>query len=241
MFDWLGELFSIAMTAVYQGNAAAMVSLLSLVALTEAGIPLPFILDSVLFFTSYKNGPLSIQVLIVLLTVFLGRQFGANVIYWLTRFLGNAFISWLGKRYRSLQNNLDRLETRLSSHAVPAVIVTRLTGLLTLASVASGAVCMRYHYFIVGSSTIIYNQLALNILACSMFLLLCKYELLYQCLQSALEIFIFIYLIYFTKNCSPVCFRNFIMDIIIYRRIPICIRSNMCSYKIIWKYIRHCF
>ena len=150
MFDWLGELFSIAMTAVYQGNAAAMVSLLSLVALTEAGIPLPFILDSVLFFTSYKNGPLSIQVLIVLLTVFIGRQFGANVIYWLTRFLGNAFISWLGKRYRSLQNNLDRLEARLSNHAVPAVIVTRLTGLLTLASVASGAVCMRYHYFIVG-------------------------------------------------------------------------------------------
>jgi membrane protein DedA with SNARE-associated domain len=150
MFEWLDQLFAVAMDAVNQGNAAAMATLFFIVALTEIGIPFPFILDSVLFFTSYSAGPLSVQVMLVFLMVFLGRQFGSTVVYWLTRLLGNALINWLGKRFPKVSGNLERLENNLSTHAVMAVTIPRLTGLLTLVSIASGAIRLRYYYFVLG-------------------------------------------------------------------------------------------
>ena len=150
MMDWLNNLLAVAMAAVSQRNAGAITALFFIVALTEAGIPFPFILDSVLFFTSYKSGPLSNDLLIVFLVVFCGRQFGSSAIYWATRFLGNTFINWIAKRFHNLPDNLERFKGRLSHNAVIAIAIPRLTGLLTLISIASGTICLPYPYFILG-------------------------------------------------------------------------------------------
>ena len=150
MFDWLDQLFAVAMDAVNQGNTVAMITLFFIVTLTEIGIPFPFILDSILFFTSYSAGPISFSEMIVFSMVFLGRQFGSTVLYWLTRFLGNALINWIGKRFPRIPRNLERLENNLSSHAIMAVAIPRLTGLLTLVSIAGGTIRMRYSYFVLG-------------------------------------------------------------------------------------------
>jgi membrane protein DedA with SNARE-associated domain len=148
--EWIDAFFSQAMNAINQGNAAAMVALFFIVALTEMGIPFPFILDTALFFTSYQTGIFSPQVAVVFGVVFLGRQFGAGLLYWLTRLPGNAFINWLGKRYPSIPNKLATVETKLGNQAIWAITIARLTGLLTVASVASGAIGLRYHCLVLG-------------------------------------------------------------------------------------------
>jgi membrane protein DedA with SNARE-associated domain len=150
MFEWLDQLIQGAMMAINQASPYATITLFFVVALTEVGIPFPFILDSVLFLSSYQSGMEPLQILYIILIVFLGRQFGASVIYWLTRFLGNAFIFWLGKRSPSFKNNWGRIVERLSTQAPMAIAITRVTGLLTLVSVVSGAISIRYTSFILG-------------------------------------------------------------------------------------------
>ena len=148
--EWIDTVLSQVMSAINQGNATAAVVLFFIVALTEIGIPFPFILDSVLFFTSYKTGIISAQVGLVFLVVFLGRQFGAGLLYWLTRLPGNAFINWLGKRYPSIPQKLATVETKLGNQAIWAITIARLSGLLTVASVASGAISLRYYWLVLG-------------------------------------------------------------------------------------------
>jgi membrane protein DedA with SNARE-associated domain len=144
MFAFLDQLISTAMTAITQGSPLALVTLFLVVALTEAGVPFPFVLDSVLFLSSYQANVSPLHILFVLFIVFLGRQFGAGIIYWITRSLGNVVIYWFGKRFRHLRQNWETLTEKLSSRAPMAIAVTRVTGLMTLASVFSGA--MRIHY-----------------------------------------------------------------------------------------------
>lgn len=148
--EWIDTILSQAMNAINQGDIAATVALFFIVALTEAGIPFPFILDSVLFFTSYQTGIISAQVAVVFGVVFLGRQFGAGVLYWLTRLPGNAVIRWLGKRYPSIPNRLATVETKLGNQTIWAITIARLSGLLTVASVASGAIGLRYSRLVLG-------------------------------------------------------------------------------------------
>ena len=148
--EWINEVLSQIMTALNQGNLTALVALFFIVALTEMGIPFPFILEAALFATGYKSGIISSQVGIVFLVVFLGRQFGAGVVYWLTRLPGNAFIHWLGRRFPSVSRGLTRIETRLGKDAILAIAVARLGSLLTVASVAAGAIGLRYYYLVLG-------------------------------------------------------------------------------------------
>src|SRR4030042_5770675 len=148
--EWIDTVLSQIMAAINQGNAPAMVALFFIVALTEIGIPFPFILDTALFLTSYHTGIISSQVALVFGVVFLGRQFGAGLLYWLTRLPGNAFINWLGKRYPSIANKLLTVEATLGSQAIWAISIARLTGLLTVASVASGAIGLPYYCLVLG-------------------------------------------------------------------------------------------
>lgn len=147
--EWIDAL-SQAVSAVNQGNIVALIALFFIVALTEMGVPFPFILDAALFFTSYESGIISGQVALVFLVVFLGRQFGAGLLYWLTRLPGNAFLNWLGRRFPSIPRNLSKVETRLGKDAIIAIAIARLSGLLTVASVASGVIGLRYHYLVIG-------------------------------------------------------------------------------------------
>ena len=150
MPEFLDQVISTAMTAISQGSPVAIITLFFVVALTEAGIPFPFVLDSVLFFSSYQSNVSPVLILLVMLIVFLGRQFGAAVIYWLTRLLGNVVIYWFGKRYKLFKQNWESLTSKLSTRAPMAIAVARITGLMTLASVFSGAMRIRYLSFALG-------------------------------------------------------------------------------------------
>jgi membrane protein DedA with SNARE-associated domain len=150
MLEWINQLISMAMGAISQGSPVAVITLFLVVALTECGIPFPFILDSVLFFTSYQAAASPWHVVFVMLIVFLGRQCGAALIYWLTRIAGNAVIYWFGKRYKYLKHNWAKLTLKLSSHAPMAIAVVRVSGFMTLASLVSGTMKIRYPSFVLG-------------------------------------------------------------------------------------------
>jgi membrane protein DedA with SNARE-associated domain len=147
--EWFNKLLADAITVLNQGNLAALSTLFFVTVLTEIGVPFPFILDTTLFLSSYQNGP-SMHVLNALLIIFMGRLSGSAVIYWSSRLLGDALVNWLAKRFKTIKSNLHRIESRISGEAPFAVALPRVTGLMTITSLAAGAICLRYHQFVLG-------------------------------------------------------------------------------------------
>jgi membrane protein DedA with SNARE-associated domain len=150
MIEWLDELISGAFGALGQGNPLSLLILFLITVLTEAGVPFPFVMDSVLFVSGFKTGMLTLQLAFTMLIVFAGRQVGASIIYWLFRFPGIAITTWLEKRFSSFHSKLQNVIEKLHSKAVMGIALTRLTGLLTLVSTASGLLRVRYLHFIAG-------------------------------------------------------------------------------------------
>lgn len=150
MLPLIDEIISMSLTAITQGSPLAIITLFSVVVLTECGIPFPFVLDSILFLTSYQAAQAPTHILLVMLIVFMGRLAGATLIYGLTKLLGNAVIYWFGKRFKYIRRNWDQLTIKLSSQAPMAIALVRLTGLMTMASIISGAMKIRYLYFFLG-------------------------------------------------------------------------------------------
>jgi membrane protein DedA with SNARE-associated domain len=151
MLDYLNELARNALQALNQGQPAALLTLFLISALTEIGIPFPFILDSILIFVGYHTELLSVEVVLIMLSLFAGRVVGASAIYWLTRVVGKVFVNWISKRFPVVQRRLDWLAAKLSRREPIAVAIARLTpGLLTPSTVAAGVICLRFVYFILG-------------------------------------------------------------------------------------------
>jgi len=151
MLELLAELTKNASQAIIQGNPVALLTLFFISALTEVGIPFPFILDTVLIFVGYQTGLMSAEIGLIMLSLMIGRIVGASVIYWLTRWIGRAFIKWISKRFPFLQKRMDWLTAKLSHRAPIAVAIARLTpGLLTPSTVATGVICIRYWYLLLG-------------------------------------------------------------------------------------------
>ena len=150
MMIWLNELISGAFDALGQGNPLSLLSLFLITILTEAGVPFPFVMDSALFVSGFQTGTLTIQLALTILVVFAGRQIGASIIYWLFRFPGTAITTRLEKRFPSFHSKLQNVTEKLHSRAVTGIAFTRLTGLLTLVSGASGLLKVRYIRFIAG-------------------------------------------------------------------------------------------
>ncbi|MFH0914329.1 MAG: hypothetical protein V1849_03460 [Chloroflexota bacterium] len=150
--EWFSQLASRALESVSTGSPGALAALFLVAAFTEVGVPFPFVMDTILFFTSYRAEQVSLWIVFLLMTVLLlGRVVGASVIYWLTRLLGYAFIRWLGKRFPAVPVRLGQLGTRLSHRTPVTVAIARLTpGLLTAASVAAGAIGLGYFHFVLG-------------------------------------------------------------------------------------------
>ncbi len=149
MLEFFSELAKNAAQAFNQGNPLALVSLFFISALTEIGIPFPFILDTILIFAGYQTGLL--QIGLIMLSLLLGREVGAAIIYWLTLAIGIVFVNWVGKRFPFLQRRMDWLTAKLSHRAPIAVAVARLTpGLLTPSTVAAGVIRLRYWYLVLG-------------------------------------------------------------------------------------------
>ena len=132
-------------------NPAGLLILLSLAVVTDIGVPVPFVLDSILILAAYRSGLLSVQVLLIVVALFVGRQIGSGVLYLLSRYLGKAFICWLKRHFPSIGNGLDSFAGRLCHWAPVAITTGRLTpGLLQITSVAAGAIRLRYSSFFLG-------------------------------------------------------------------------------------------
>jgi membrane protein DedA with SNARE-associated domain len=100
------------------------------------------------------------HVLLIVVMLFLGRQAGSAVLYWLSRLLGKIFLAWLQRHFPSIGIRLQAFTTKLDRWAPLAVATARLTpGLLQVTSVAAGAICLRYSHFAAGItiSSLVYD------------------------------------------------------------------------------------
>ena len=136
-------------------NPRGLIILFSLAVITDIGVPIPFVLDTILLLTAFKvwinPNPNWMPVFLIVLMLFVGRQVGSGILYLLSHHFGNAFLNRIKKKFPSVGNRLDSFKTRLT-HWAPLVVVTgRLTpGLLQITSVASGTIRLHYPYFALG-------------------------------------------------------------------------------------------
>jgi membrane protein DedA with SNARE-associated domain len=145
-------------------NPSGLLILFSLAVVTDIGIPVPFVLDTILLFTAYgvltSPHPNFAPILLIVLALFVGRQLGSGILYLISRMLGGPFINWLKCHVPSIGNRLDSFKARLT-HLAPLVVTTgRLTpGLLQVTSVVCGAVRLNYSQFALGIalSSLIYD------------------------------------------------------------------------------------
>lgn len=149
--EWLNSLLSGLADGVNLGNPAALGVLFSLGIVGDVGVPLLLTVEVFLFFTSYKVGPLSTQVLLVVLMLLLGREVGAAILYWVCRILGSPLINRVGKRLTWLPKRIEWVRTRLNRRPALSIAVVRLTpGLLQIPSLAAGVMRLRYFDFALG-------------------------------------------------------------------------------------------
>ena len=173
----MSDLVPRAMEAVGQGDVASLGALFLLVSLTEIGVPFPLVLDSILFLLGFQLGIWWWRAVLVILVLLLAREFGATTVYWLSHYVGNPLITWLGYRLpwlraaavrltekRRIQGSLGVVLSRLRTPAPMTasishfgmrvsmmIAVARLTpGMLTATSIASGTIRLRYPYFAIG-------------------------------------------------------------------------------------------
>ena len=136
-------------------NPRGLIFLFFLAVITDIGVPVPFVLDTILLLTAFKvwinPDPNWMPVAMIVLMLFMGRQIGSGFLYAMFRYPGNAFLGRIGKRFPRIGRRLESFEERLR-HWAPLVVVTgRLTpGLLQITTVASGTFRMRYRYFALG-------------------------------------------------------------------------------------------
>ena len=151
MIEWFHEFLSRLTYAVSLENPGGLTALFGLGILSDIGVPFPYVLETFLFFASYNVGPLSIQVLLIILMLLLGRECGATFLYWLSHILGNPFIGWLGKRFPWVTERLGQSKIRLNERSILTVATVRLTpGLLQVPSVVAGIMRLRYLHFALG-------------------------------------------------------------------------------------------
>lgn len=137
------------------GNPSGLLILFFLAAVTDIGIPIPFVLDSILMFTAYNVWGTHEQtwttVVLIVIMLFAGRLLGSSILYMLSRMLGKVFINWVKRHFPSMGNRVDSYCKRLDRWAPLAVTTGRLTpGLLQITSVISGTIRVRFYYFVLG-------------------------------------------------------------------------------------------
>jgi len=160
MIDWINGALSILAASVSADNPAGLATIFALTVSADIGIPFPFLLDTILFFTTYKIGALSFPVLLVILMLLGGRLLGTGIIYWLSRLLGPRFVDWVGRRSKFLRRNFEQFQNRLGRWTIPVIVGARLTpGLMQVSSVAAGTVRVRYYKLVLAIvlSSIVYD------------------------------------------------------------------------------------
>ncbi len=149
--EWFRDLVNIGTQAVSQSSLSGLLAMFLVATLTEIGVPFPFVIDGVLFLTSYQNGLISHEVLWIILALTLGRIAGASAIFFLSRRLGGVFSRWLERRSAKWHERFLALCARFKRGAVMAVAIARLTpGLLTPSTVAAGCAKVSWVRLIAG-------------------------------------------------------------------------------------------
>jgi membrane protein DedA with SNARE-associated domain len=160
MIDWINAALATLAASISVDNPTGLVTIFLLAVSADIGVPLPFVLDTIVFFTTYEIGALSWPVLLIILMLWGGRLLGTGIIYWVSRLLGTRFVDWVGKRSKFLRRNLEQFQNRLGRWTIPVIVIARLTpGLMQVSSVAAGTVRIRYYKLVLAIvfSSIIYD------------------------------------------------------------------------------------
>jgi len=149
MIDWINGALATLAVSINADNPGGLAAIFFLAMSADIGIPFPFALDTIVFFTTYKMGAFSLPVLLVLLMLLSGSLLGTSVIYWVSRLLGPRFVDWVGKRSKFLRRNFEQFQNRLGRWSIPVIVAARLTpGLMQVSSMAAGTVRIRYYQMV---------------------------------------------------------------------------------------------
>jgi membrane protein DedA with SNARE-associated domain len=160
MIAWINQALAALAASISVDNLAGLAAIFFIAASCDIGIPFPFVLDTIVFFTTYKEGALSWPVLLVLVMLFGGSLLGTSTLYWVSRLLGTRFVDWLGRRSKFLRRNLEGFQNRLGRWTIPVIVAARLTpGLMQVSTVAAGTIRIPYYQVVLASvfSFIVYD------------------------------------------------------------------------------------
>jgi len=160
MIEWINGALSTLAASISVDNPTGLAAIFFITVSCDIGIPFPFVLDTILFFTTYKMGALSWPVLLVLMMLLGGSLLGTSIIYWVSRLLGTRFVDWVGRRSKFLRRNLEQFQNKLGRWTIPVIVAARLTpGLMQVSSVAAGTIRIPYYQVVLASvfSFIIYD------------------------------------------------------------------------------------
>jgi membrane protein DedA with SNARE-associated domain len=161
VFLGLHDLFSQLTYNVSLQNPASLGVLFIMGALSDLGFPLLLTLEIFVMFASYYIGPLSMQVLLIMTMLLLGREIGAAILYWVSRLVGTPFLQWLEKHFSWFLRGVETLKSRITQRITLAVVVVRLTpGFLQVPSIVAGSLHLQYWRFALGVviSSLIYDS-----------------------------------------------------------------------------------
>jgi membrane protein DedA with SNARE-associated domain len=160
MIDWINAALATLAASISVDNPTGLAAIFFIAASCDIGIPFPFVLDTIVFFTTYEIGALSWPVLLVLVMLFGGSLLGTSILYWVSRLLGPRFVDWIGRRSRFLRRNLEQFQNRLGKWTIPIIVAARLTpGLMQVSSVAAGTTRIPYYQMVLSMvfSFIVYD------------------------------------------------------------------------------------
>jgi len=160
MIDWINGALATLAASISVDNPGGLAAIFFITVSADIGIPFPFVLDTILFFTTYEMGAFSWPVLLIILMIWGGRLLGTGIIYWVSRLLGTRFVDWVGKRSKFLRRNFEQFQNRLGRWSIPVIVAARLTpGLMQVSSVAAGTVRVRYYKVVLAIilSSIVYD------------------------------------------------------------------------------------
>ena len=160
MIDWINGALATLAASISVDNPGGLAAIFFITVSCDIGIPFPFVLDTILFFTTYEMGAFSWPVLLIILMLLSGSLLGTSIIYWVSRLLGTRFVDWVGKRSKFLRRNFEQFQNRLGRWTIPVIVAARLTpGLMQVSSVAAGTVRVRYYKVVLAIilSSIVYD------------------------------------------------------------------------------------
>jgi len=149
MIDWINAALATLAASISIDNLAGLAAIFFIAASCDIGIPFPFVLDTIVFFTTYKVGAFSWPVLLVLVMLLGGSLLGTSILYWVSRLLGPRFVDWVGRRSKFLRRNLEQFQNRLGKWKIPVIVAARLTpGLMQVSSMAAGTMRLPYYQMV---------------------------------------------------------------------------------------------